>query len=250
MAFIRFESGPLAGELVALDKKKVVFGRQPSCDCVLKHPTVSREHFCIEHNGGKYFVVDQNSGNGTFANGERVSWLELKDGDTIQAGPFTMTVELSGLPDLGAKALAEQARDESPGARAQVSQQFSRDYPREYLAGIEHFNAGRYFEAHEVWEDIWLRSIEDTRLFYQMLIQAAVGLHHYERGNSRGGRGMYRNVVDKLARLPKAFMSLDLVEFARDFKEFFADLIENDNEAPPPPNKTRPSLRLLDGGAE
>lgn len=250
MAFLRFETGPLSGETIALSKKKMVFGRQQSCDCVLNHPTVSREHFSIERNGGKYFVVDQNSGNGTFANGERVSWVELKEGDRIQAGPFSMTIELSGRTDFGAGILAEQAPNEQPGGRPQMAQDFLRDYPREYLEGIEHFNAGRYFEAHEVWEEVWLRSEGDTRLFYQMLIQAAVGLHHYERANSRGGRGMYRNVVDKLSRLPKVFMSLDLIEFERDFKEFFADLIENNNEAPPPQNKARPSLRLLDDSAQ
>src|SRR5204862_3147329 len=95
------------------------------------------------------------------------------------------------------------------------SETFSGAYPREYLQGIEDFNAGRYFDAHEIWEEIWLRSSGDTKLFYQMLIQAAVGLHHYERGNARGARGMNTNVTDKLGRLPSAYMSLDLVEFAR-----------------------------------
>ena len=61
---------------------------------------------------------------------------------------------------------------------------------------------------------------DQAKLFYQMLIQAAVGLHHYERGNTRGASGMYQNVVDKLARLPATYMSIDLDEFARAFKEF------------------------------
>ena len=110
---------------------------------------------------------------------------------------------------------------------------------------IEHFNARRYFDAHEVWEEIWLQSSGDTKLFYQMLIQAAVGLYHYERGNARGARGMHANVVDKLDRLPSFLMSLDLVDFSRQFRGFFTELIEHDDEAAPPIDRPRPRIQLL-----
>jgi predicted metal-dependent hydrolase len=118
-------------------------------------------------------------------------------------------------------------------------------YAREYLEGIAHFNARRYYDAHEIWEEIWLRSVDDTKLFYQMLVQAAVGLHHYERGNARGGRGLYHRVIAKLERLPVRFMSLDLADFTEQFKAFFAELIESQNGAAPPEGKSRPRIRLI-----
>ncbi|HXG64263.1 MAG TPA: DUF309 domain-containing protein [Blastocatellia bacterium] len=246
MPYLRFESGPQAGERLALDKPKLIFGRHLSCDCVLSHPTVSRQHFCIERMSGKYFLVDQESNNGTFANGERVSWVELKNGDRIQAGPFIWTVEL---PEE-----QERMRDNPAGENGAALEAPERSgfdagheqiYPREYLEGIAHFNARRYYEAHEVWEEIWLRSSEETKLFYQMLIQAAVGLHHYERGNYRGGRGMHKAVTEKLRRLPSVYMSLDLADFSRQFKSFFAELIEKGNESPPLAERARPFIRLL-----
>jgi predicted metal-dependent hydrolase len=120
-----------------------------------------------------------------------------------------------------------------------------RRYAREYLEGIEHFNARRYYDAHEIWEEIWLRSVDDTKLFYQMLVQAAVGLHHYERGNARGGRGLYHRVIAKLERLPARFMALDLADFTEQFKTFFDELIERQNEAAPPGGKPRPRIRLM-----
>lgn len=126
-----------------------------------------------------------------------------------------------------------------------IDAEHRRIYPREYIEGIEHFNARRYFEAHEVWEEIWLRSAGDTKLFYQMLIQAAVGLHHYERGNARGGRGMHRRVVEKLQLLPSFYMSLDLAAFSEQFRSFFADLIENNIEAAPQAGRPRPCICLL-----
>ena len=246
MASIRFDSGPRGGERVELDKPKVTFGRAKSSDCVLSHPTVSREHFIIELNNGKIFLVDRGSENGTHANGQRVSWVELAEGDRIQAGPFVLIFEDSSeQPEGSAGQPAPPTENAAAADQSDFDTTRSGIYPRHYLEGIEHFNAGRYFDAHEVWEEIWLRSSGDTKMFYQMLIQAAVGLHHFERGNIRGARGMYNNVVDKLERLPSFIMSLDLGDFERQFKAFFADLIENDNEASVPIDKPRPRIRLL-----
>jgi len=247
MPFLRFDSGPRTGEQVPLDKNKVTFGRAKTADCVISHPTVSREHFVVERNNGKVFLVDRGSENGTHANGERVSWVELNDGDKVQAGPFTLVfVESEAEQPSSSVGLDLQEHSELPledEPASEITQ--SGLYPRHYLQGIEHFNKGQYFDAHEVWEEIWLRSSGDTKVFYQMLIQAAVGLHHYERGNARGALGMYANVVDKLSKLPAALMSLDLNEFSSQFKSFFAELLEKDTNSVFPPDRPRPQIRLL-----
>ena len=244
MASVRFDSGPRTGEAVALEGDRITFGRSPSCDCVLSHRTVSREHFYIERNNGKLFLVDQGSENGTYANGQRVSWVELKDGDQVKAGPFTFVLEM-GIDGSQSSRRTGATAGEQRDPPAYVDVITAGLYPAEYLEGIDHFNAGRYFDAHEVWEEIWLRSSGDTKLFYQMLIQAAVGLHHYERGNARGARGMHAYVVDKLARLPARFMSLELVDFARQYRSFLSGLIDENDEAPPS-GDDRPHIRLVD----
>ena len=28
-------------------------------------------------------------------------------------------------------------------------------YPQQYLAGIKHFNACEFYEAHDLWEELW-----------------------------------------------------------------------------------------------
>ena len=43
--------------------------------------------------------------------------------------------------------------------------------------GRAHFNEGRYFEAHEVWEEAWLAEAGATKSFLQGLIQIAAGYH-------------------------------------------------------------------------
>ena len=248
MAFFKFESGPRTGERVALDKSKITFGRQSTCDCVLKHPTVSREHFFVERSGNKFLVVDNSSGNGTYANGERITWAELKHGDNIQAGPFSFKVELTF--DSQEPAPAPGLSEPDPDGRKGFYAEHELAYPREYLKGIEHFNTRFYFEAHEEWEEAWLRSSGDMKTFYQMLIQAAVGLHHYEGGNARGVRGMYKAVMEKAPRLPQVFMSLDVADFAGQYRQLFGDFFEGGEGSPLPAAKERPFIRLLDDRAE
>lgn len=253
MAALTFVSEPRTGETVLLDKKKTIFGRHVSCDCRLPGKTVSREHFSIEHNNGKFFLVDLQSVNGTLANGERVSWVELKHGDTIQAGHFVLVFQdedEASVSDEASQEMLPAADDRPADGQLPFAAEHQRVYPRQYLEGIKHFNARRYFDAHEVWEEIWLNASDQTKLFYQMLIQAAVGLHHYERGNTRGASGLYHNVVAKLQRLPAVYMSIDLVEFSRAFKSFFAALIENESEARAASNEPRPVINLLDVGAD
>jgi len=247
MVFLRFDSGPRTGERVPLDKNKITFGRAKSSDCVISHPTVSREHFVVERNNGKIFLVDRGSENGTHANGERVSWVELNDGDKIQAGPFTLIFEASNQEEQLPIDGSQQAFDSDAMSEAYQSSETTQSglYPGHYFQGIEHFNAGRYFDAHEVWEEIWLRSGGETKMFYQMLIQTAVALHHYERGNARGARGMYTNVIEKLGRLPAAMMSLDLNDFSRQVRDFFANLVERSVDSTPPSDRPRPQIRLL-----
>ena len=55
------------------------------------------------------------------------------------------------------------------------------------LRGIELFNSGLYWEAHEVWEEEWTpdRRGPDSA-FYKGLIQVAAGCLHYTRRNRRG----------------------------------------------------------------
>ena len=238
MTSLRFETGPRTGDAVKIDKSKFTFGRHLSCDCMLTHLTVSRVHFYIELNGGKYLLVDENSGNGTFVNDRQVSWVELKNGDKVQAGPFVFSVEFSDEePEEGGPTVVDQGSEHD-----QFDEAYARMYPREYLEGIRAFNSGGYFDAHEIWEEIWLRSSGEAKLFYQTLIQAAVGLHHYGRGNMRGARGMHKNVMEKLDRLPGVFMSLDLADFRRAFVSFFADL---EREQEPSGEQQPPLIHLL-----
>jgi predicted metal-dependent hydrolase len=65
--------------------------------------------------------------------------------------------------------------------------------------GIELFNSGRYWDAHEVWEREWItdRKGPDSG-FYKGLIQVAAGCLHYGRHNRRGTVNKWRSGADYL----------------------------------------------------
>jgi hypothetical protein len=61
------------------------------------------------------------------------------------------------------------------------------------------FDAGLYFEVHEVLEEAWHGLEGDVRRFVQGLIQVAVGLHHLVHGNPAGARTLLGEGRAKLA---------------------------------------------------
>lgn len=68
-----------------------------------------------------------------------------------------------------------------------------------YLQGVEHFNRQEFFEAHDVWEELWREMKgDDARVFYQGLIQSAVALHHYRNGNFDGASRMWGFALERL----------------------------------------------------
>jgi uncharacterized protein len=65
------------------------------------------------------------------------------------------------------------------------------------------WNRQAYFECHEVLEEqAWKACPEgDERLFYHGLIQVAVGLVHWQRGNAWGAHRLLGRGVEKLRRV-------------------------------------------------
>ncbi|MBI4387923.1 MAG: DUF309 domain-containing protein [Candidatus Omnitrophica bacterium] len=53
--------------------------------------------------------------------------------------------------------------------------------------GIELFNRGEFFEAHEAIEELWRETDGELKNFYRGLIQTAASLHHLKRGTIKGG---------------------------------------------------------------
>jgi len=65
--------------------------------------------------------------------------------------------------------------------------------------GIALFNAGRFYESHEVLEEAWNRAPRAERFFLQSLVHCAVAWHHATHGNADGAVLQTRRALRKLA---------------------------------------------------
>jgi predicted metal-dependent hydrolase len=101
-----------------------------------------------------------------------------------------------------------------------------------YLQGIAYFNACEFFEAHEVWEELWKDYSGELRLFYKGLIQAAVALHHFGNGNIRGARKVYRSSRGYLDQYRPIAVGLDIDAFLAQFDACFAEVTASEIEFP------------------
>jgi len=75
---------------IPLTGGKLTIGRATDNTVVLNHPQVSAHHAELDKVEGGYRVLDTNSTNHVYVNGQRVSYQLLRTGDEIRIGPFLL----------------------------------------------------------------------------------------------------------------------------------------------------------------
>ncbi|HLP87061.1 MAG TPA: FHA domain-containing protein [Nostocaceae cyanobacterium] len=68
-------------------------GGKPVARMLLNSNEISRYHALIDWEGNQLVVIDQNSVNGVFVNGQQQRRSVLNNGDTLQIGPYIITVQ-------------------------------------------------------------------------------------------------------------------------------------------------------------
>jgi len=76
--------------------------------------------------------------------------------------------------------------------------------------GIDLYNAGHYWNAHEAWEQVWLDSERELRGFYQGLIQVTAAFVHVTRDEFPGSIRLLDAGIEKLERYPATFHGVRL----------------------------------------
>jgi uncharacterized protein len=93
-----------------------------------------------------------------------------------------------------------------------------------YKRGLELFNRGEFFDAHEVLEDVWRAAPPAEKKFLQGLIQVAVGLHHHSRGNVVGARSLLARAHRNLSAYPAHHGGIDLAGLRAQVEQWVAAL--------------------------
>jgi len=107
--------------------------------------------------------------------------------------------------------------------------------------GVAHFNAGEFFKAHEVWEELWLATAGPEKTLLQGLIQIAAAFHHYGLGNLRGARSLAEAGVGKLDSRRDGYRGIDLARLVKETKVWIEALARAAGELRPLPQIYRMS---------
>ena len=134
MTQLVYHPGSFDERSFTIEEGTTVIGRAVECEICILDNGLSRRHSAIETSGGKSFLVDLKSKNGSFVNGARVTRQALEVGDVIQLGEvqFTLTApkarardraEIELLPTLvmpltNASILDLRSRSADPAERA------------------------------------------------------------------------------------------------------------------------------------
>jgi hypothetical protein len=106
---LQFLTGPQAGREVASAGTRVRIGRSRDNDLVLPDvgaPAASRHHAEAVLEGGRWWLVDLSSANGTLVNGRRITRVGLDAGDRVRIGDEELLVCRAGSPRRWRAALA------------------------------------------------------------------------------------------------------------------------------------------------
>ena len=92
--------------------------------------------------------------------------------------------------------------------------------------GLELFNKGEYFEAHELLEEIWKEDITPGRELYRAVLQIAVAYLQITRRNYNGAIKMFWRSRQWIDPLPDECRGVDVAQLRKDARQVYRTLVD------------------------
>jgi len=105
-----------------------------------------------------------------------------------------------------------------------------------FAEGARAFDEGRYFEAHEYWEDDWrIEPSPSRKTLLQGLVQVAAALHkHRDKGALEPAKSLFAKALEKLDRCDETTEFPGLRRFVGETRAY-ATALSGDTDVPAPP---------------
>ena len=88
---------------------------------------------------------------------------------------------------------------------------------------VAHWNAGRFWHAHEDWEDLWNDAQGARKVWLQGLIQYAAAFFHFQRGfHASGFKRLLAQATEKVRGYPGPFQHLDAARLEAELAPWIA----------------------------
>lgn len=115
--------------------------------------------------------------------------------------------------------------------------------PADLVLGAALFNAGLYFETHELLETTWRATEGPERDFYHGVVQAAAAFYHWEKQNLHGARTLLAKSLRRLDPYPSPYLGVRLASLRSTLAQWQNYLSADPGSGVRRPSK--PTLRFL-----
>jgi uncharacterized protein len=116
-----------------------------------------------------------------------------------------------------------------PGYREKNRKSLDLDWTSGRLAeGLRCYRSAQFFEAHEHWEAVWLKSPEPEKTFLQGMIQMTAAFHHFQRGNLQGTASLLSQSLRKLEGFADAPGQISVTSLCAEISEWLKTLEASD----------------------
>jgi hypothetical protein len=92
------------------------------------------------------------------------------------------------------------------------------------IEGLNLFNAGLYWKAHEALEKAWLDEVNPIRNLYRGILQVGVVYFHIQRCNYLGAMKVFTRSQRWLEPFPDQCLGIDLAQLRRDLQIVIAQV--------------------------
>jgi pSer/pThr/pTyr-binding forkhead associated (FHA) protein len=97
LSLVVLSEGKAKGQTISVALPQFLIGRDPQCQLRPASPMISKRHCALLIKGGKAFVRDFGSTNGTFVNDDPIKGeRQLQNDDTLKVGPLLFRVVVEG----------------------------------------------------------------------------------------------------------------------------------------------------------
>lgn len=172
------------------------------------------------------------------------NWITLLSSDPstrripiICFGPHVDSVRLKAAKDAGAEVVV--ARSRFFNSLPELITKHAKIQTKDQLAGkcqgslselavkgIEEFNRGEYFEAHELLENAWMEDESTGRDVYRAMLQVAVAYYQVMRGNYPGALKLFLRIRQWLDPLPEMCKGVDIARLKKDVNAVQREFLE------------------------
>ena len=122
------------------------------------------------------------------------------------------------LPDL----IKKYARSIDDEALRETCQQ---PLSQKAVEGLEEFNRGEFYEAHEYLEEAWMADESLGRNLYRGVLQVAVAYYHILQGNHNGAAKLFLRVRQWIDPLPPTCRGVDVARLRAEAREVHEELL-------------------------